>query len=438
MLARQQVLGILREVFERHGYEPLDTPALETAATLTGKYGEDEKLLYRFQDHGGREVGLRYDLTVPLARVAALHANELVLPFKRYHIAPVWRGDRPQRGRFREFYQCDVDTVGSPSMLADAEAIATVTEALERLGFPEFTIQINHRRIISGLARLAGVPEAGAGTVYRSVDKLDKIGPEGVRRELVERGVDAAAAERVLALVTLGGGDEAILAELRARARDFPEVGAGVEELERLLGFLAALAVPRARYALRLAMVRGLDYYTGPVFEIAVARPRVGSIGGGGRYDGLIGAFSGRDVPATGFSLGLERIFEVIAEFDLLPGPGTVAQVLVAILRERGEGDGDGAAPDAGTAAALGLVTALRAAGLRAEVYPNERRGLRDQLTYAGRKGVPLVALAGEDERARGMVKLRDLRNGAERDVPRAELAEAARTLLTGERREPA
>ncbi|HEU5326597.1 MAG TPA: histidine--tRNA ligase [Thermomicrobiales bacterium] len=431
MLLRQQVLGILRDVFERHGYEPLDTPALEYAATLTGKYGEDEKLLYMFTDHGGREVGLRYDLTVPLARVAALHANDLVLPFKRYHIAPVWRGDRPQRGRFREFYQCDVDTVGSPSMLADAEAIATVTDALTALGFPEFTIQINHRKIISGLARLAGAPDEQAGTVYRSIDKIEKIGPQGVREELIARGVAATTADQVLELVQLRGDAATVLADLRARAENFPDVQTGVDDLTHLFGFLAALGLPRERYALQLSMVRGLDYYTGPVFEVAVERPKVGSIGGGGRYDGLIGLFSGRDVPATGFALGLERIFEVIGEYNLLPHVSSVAQVLVAILRAGGR-DGATADVDAGVAEALALVTELRAAGLRAEVYLNERRSLRDQLTYANRKGVPYVVFAGEDEQARGVVRVRDLAAGDERDVPRAELAATLAGLLKG------
>ncbi len=424
MLLRQQVLGILRENFERHGYEPLDTPALEHIATLTGKYGEDEKLLYRFTDHGGREVGLRYDLTVPLARVAALHANDLVLPFKRYHIAPVWRGDRPQRGRFREFYQCDVDTVGSPSMLADAEAIATVADSLRALGIPGFTVQINHRRIISGLARLAGVADDQAGQVYRSIDKIEKIGPSGVRAELIERGVDADAADRVLDLVTLRGDDAAVLAELRGRAANFPEVVSGVDDLEQLLRYLGALGIPREHYALQLSMVRGLDYYTGPVFEIAVEQPKVGSIGGGGRYDGLIGSFSGRDVPATGFSLGLERLFEVIGEFNLLPPVRTVAQVLVAVVRD---------SEDDGTASALALVTELRAAGLRAEVYLNERRGLRDQFNYANRKGVPYVLLVGGDERAQGTVKLRDLGSGEERAVKHGEVADLLGRLLAGD-----
>jgi histidyl-tRNA synthetase len=214
-----------------------------------------------------------------------------------------------------------------------------------------------------------------------------------------------------------------VLAELRGRAANFPEVVAGADDLERLLRYLDSFGIPRQHYALQLSMVRGLDYYTGPVFEVAVERPKVGSMAGGGRYDGLIGSFSGRDVPATGFSLGLERIFEVIGEYNLLPPIRTVAQVLVAIVRD-GEDDG--------TASALTLVTELRAAGLRAEVYLNERRGLRDQFNYANRRGIPYVLLAGGDERARNAVKLRDLTSGEEREIPRAEVADALLKLLGG------
>src|SRR5439155_5404735 len=272
--------------------------------------------------------------------------------------------DRPQRGKFREFYQCDVDTIGSPSMLADAEAIAAVAEVLARLGLPEFTIQINHRRIISGLARLAGVPERQARQLYRSIDKLDKIGADGVRAELVERGLDADVADRVLDLVTMCGDDQAVLADLRGRAAGDPDILKGIADLEQLLGYVAGLGVPRERYALRMSMVRGLDYYTGPIFEIIVERPNIGPISGGGRYDGLIGSFSGRDVPATGFSLGFERILEVIQEFNLLPTPETSVQALVAIVRDRAAEE---PATDPGTLAALAIVGELRAAGVRAD-----------------------------------------------------------------------
>lgn len=427
MLRRQQVTGILRDVFERHGFEPLDTPALEHLETLTGQYGEDEKLLYHFEDHGGRAVGLRYDLTVPLARVAALHANELVLPFKRYHIAPVWRGDRPQRGRFREFYQCDVDTVGSPSMLADAEAIATVSDALTGLGFREFRIHLNHRRLITGLALMAGIAPAEAGTVYRAIDKLDKIGASGVHEELVARGIAGGEAERVLELFTMTGTDATVLAGLRDGATNFPDVIAGLDDLERLLALVAALGVPPEQYGVRLAMVRGLHYYTGPVFEVTVEQPQIGSVSGGGRYDNLIGGFSGHDVPATGFSIGLERVLEVIDEFDLLPPPRRLVDVLVATVRARSE---PGQGIDAGLTLALATVTELRAAGLRADVYLNERRGLRDQFSYAERKGIPLVIVAGEDEAAGGPLKVRDLRGGEEVLVARRDLVPWVRAFL--------
>src|SRR5688572_10168092 len=216
MILRQRIIEIFRAIFESHGFEPLDTPAIEYLDVLTGKAGENEKLMYRFEDAGGREVGLRYDLTVPLARVVAMHQNDLVLPFKRYHIAPVWRADNPQRGRFREFWQCDADIAGSASPLADAEVIAIMAEVLEALGLPEFTIRISHRRLLESLGRAAGVPGAQASALYRSIDKLDKIGPEGVARELQAAGVTGEQAQRVLAFVTKRGEPLALLTELRA------------------------------------------------------------------------------------------------------------------------------------------------------------------------------------------------------------------------------
>jgi histidyl-tRNA synthetase len=214
MILRQRIITIFRDIFESHGFEPLDTPALEYLDVLTGKAGENEKLMYRFEDAGGREVGLRYDLTVPLARVVAMHQNDLVLPFKRYHIAPVWRAENPQRGRFREFWQCDADIAGSPSTLADAEVIAIMAEALEGIGIPEFTIQINHRRLLESLGRAAGVRDEQAVILYRAIDKLDKIGPDGVARELADAGVAVDHASRVLDLVTKQGEPLALLAEL--------------------------------------------------------------------------------------------------------------------------------------------------------------------------------------------------------------------------------
>jgi histidyl-tRNA synthetase len=267
MILRQRIIGLVREVFERHGFEPLDTPALEYLEVLTGKAGENEKLMYRFADQGGREVGLRYDLTVPLARVVAMHQNELALPFKRYQIAPVWRGENPQRGRFREFWQCDADIAGSPSMLADAEVVAVMAEALTAVGLPNFTIRISHRKLLESLGRAAGIADERATTLYRSIDKLDKIGPEGVGRELAGTGIAEAAVDRVLALVTATGEPAALLAELR---RELAEVAGGPEaiaELGELFALLPDFGVPPARYRLDPALARGLDYYTGPVLS---------------------------------------------------------------------------------------------------------------------------------------------------------------------------
>ena len=418
MLLRQYVIGTLRRIFEAHGFEPLDTPAVEYLATLQGKYGEDEKLIYRFQDRGERWVGLRYDLTIPLARVVAMHANQLVLPFKRYHMAPVWRGDNPQRGRYREFWQCDVDAVGSRSMLADAEMLQIVGEALDALGFRDFETQLNHRLILSSLAQYAGVPEEQARSIHRAIDKLAKIGPDGVREEMLAGGIPPTAAEAVLRLVAFEGDNADILAFLRKQLCETPEEIKAVDDLTALVEALAQAGVPEGRVRLTLHLARGLDYYTGPVHETVVREPKIGSIAGGGRYDELIGLFSGRAVPATGVSLGFERILDVIEELHLVEPPTTVTQVLVTVFAPGMAG------------ASLATATALRQAGLRAEVYLEPKRRLGDQLAYANRRGIPLAAIIGPDEAAAGQVKLRRLADGKEWDPPQAELPAVARQAL--------
>ncbi len=423
MLLRQRIIGTFREIFEQHGFEPLDTPAIEYLEILTGKAGENEKLMYRFEDAGGREVGLRYDLTVPLARVAAMHQNDIVLPFKRYHIAPVWRAEKPQRGRFREFWQCDADIVGSSSRLADAEAIAVMAEALAAIGLPQATIKINHRKILTALALLSGVDAARAGGVYRAIDRLDKVGADGVSRELIGLGVEPRSAAEILALVTKTGPADRLLSDLRQQLASTPGAIEAIDELEQVFAYLSRLGVPESAYTLDLALARGLDYYTGPVFEATVEQPKIGSVGGAGRYDDLIGTFLGRSIPATGMSLGIERIIEVVQEFGLLPVSASVVDVFVAAFPET-------------LAAAAEIARDLRTAGHRVDLSLLLNRGVGDQLKYAGRKGVPVAVIAGASELSAGTAALKDLQSGDQRTYPLIELPAAVALLLAEHRSE--
>jgi histidyl-tRNA synthetase len=410
MILRGRIIAIFRDIFERHGFEPLDTPTLEYLDVLTGKAGENEKLMYRFQDHGGREVGLRYDLTVPLARVVAMHQNDLVLPFKRYQIAPVWRADNPQRGRFREFWQCDADIAGSASMLADAEVVAIMAEALAAVGLPNFVIRISHRRLLQSLGLATGVPPELATTLFRSIDKLDKIGPEAVAAEMVGSGVDAAAAGRVLDLATMTGTPSELLDRLDRELEGVEIAAAALTDLRELFTYLPAFGVPADRYMLDLSLARGLDYYTGPVYEATVTQPKVGSVAGAGRYDNLIGDFLGRPIPATGISLGLERIIEVVQEYDLLPIPQTVAQVAVTVF-------------PATIADGARIASDLRLAGLKVDLSLQPNRSVGDQLKQAARKGIPFAVIAGEAELAAGAANLKDLQSGEQETLPLADLA---------------
>ncbi|MGQ9584495.1 MAG: histidine--tRNA ligase [Anaerolineae bacterium] len=412
-ILRQYVVGQIRQVFETFGFEPLETPALELWETLMGKYGpEAEKLIYEAQHPGGKErLALRYDLSVPLARVVAQYPD-LAKPFRRYQIAPVWRAERPQKGRYREFYQCDADIVGSASMLADAEVIHLIYEVLRRLGFAAFTIQISHRKLTTGLGQFAGVPESLLGGLYRAIDKLERIGLEGVREELLKAGIPSEAAGRLLTLLQTGGDDREVLRALREQMAEHPTALEGIAELEELLGYLEALGIPPARYRLNVSMVRGLEYYTGPVYETTVEEPRIGSITGGGRYDGLVGIFSQEAIPATGTTLGIERIIDVMEELKMYPPDlrGTVVQVLVAHFG------------GATVAEALRLAGDLRQAGWRTELYYEETI-IGDQIRYALKKGIPFVAILGPDEARAGTVALRNLETREQMTVPRAQAA---------------
>lgn len=402
MLLRQHVIATFRRVFERYGFEPIETPELEYLEVLTGKYGEDEKLIYHFEDRGGREIGLRYDLTVPLARFVASHRGELIFPFKRYHIAPVFRADRPQRGRYRQFWQCDADIVGTGSMMADAEVIMVWIDALSAVNIPGFVVHINHRKLLQSLAEVAGVPEEQATTIHRAIDKLSKIGRQGVLKEMVANGIAPEAAGRVLDLVELRGPAAEVLAEFRRRLVGNRLAEEGIAELEVLFRYLEEMHADPEAYRFDPSLARGLDYYTGPVMEAMSEEANIGSLGGAGRYDRLVGAFLGQDIPATGCSLGLERIIDVIQELDLLPMPNTVTSVLVTIFPGSYELE----------SYSLDFVSRLRRSGVNAEIYLDERRDLRRQGQYADKKGIPIVAFLGESEREAGVVNLRLMSSG--------------------------
>jgi histidyl-tRNA synthetase len=420
MIRRRHVVDRVREVFEAFGFGPLETPALEREETLLGKYGaEAERLMYSARHAEGKDrLALRYDLSVPLARVVAAH-QDLPKPFKRYQIAPVWRAERPQKGRYREFYQCDVDTVGAPGMLADAEIVQVVYEVLTRLGFSEFTIRLNNRKILNGIGQIAGVPADLLPGLYRSIDKLERIGLEGVQQELESNRIAGDAVGRLMTLLQVSGESHQVLGQLRDHLGRSVEAGEGIGELEEILSLLDAMGVARDRVRVDFAMVRGLEYYTGPIYETVVERPRIGSLTGGGRYDRLICLFTGRDLPATGTSLGIERIIDVMEERNMLPAGvrRTVTQALVTVF-------------DAALLpASLGLAGRLRQAGVNTEVFL-ERRPLSDQIRYADRTGIPVAIFLGPEEDRAGQVTLRHLRTGQERAVPAEQAAAAVRAWV--------
>jgi histidyl-tRNA synthetase len=444
---REYVIRVVREVYERYGFEPLETPAVENIETLLGKYGEEgNQLIFKILKRGEHErtgeadLALRYDLTVPLARVVAEYGERLPKFFKRYQIQPVWRADRPARGRFREFYQCDVDAVGSRSPAVEAELCAAAADALTRLGFTNFTIRLNHREALAGVLDRAGVAAGGHADALVALDKLDKIGAEGVAKEFAARGIPGeagvtllrffgglAALERSAEIVAgedaesqRAAFNEAALGRLLEFVGPHERGAAGVENLREILR-LAESAGAGARIKLDPSLARGLSYYTGAIMEISVP-DLAGSLGGGGRYDNLVGMFSGREVPACGFSLGLERIIVVMTERGMFPADlvETPADVMVSVWDEDSTGD------------ALALARELRAAGLRVDVYPEARDKVGRQFKYASARGVSFVAVAGPEERARGEVALKEMRTGEQRNVRREEAAAAVRESLGG------
>jgi histidyl-tRNA synthetase len=424
---REYVIGVVRDVYEKYGFEPLETPAFENIETLLGKYGEEgNKLIFKILKRGEHEhtgeadLALRYDLTVPLARVVAQYQSELPRFFKRYQIQPVWRADRPARGRFREFFQCDIDALGTTSLLVEVEILSAVSEVLLRLGFTDFKVRVNDRRLLAALLTRSGVPQYLQNEALIALDKLDKIGFDGVEREMAARGISAAAIAALLMVIRRAAEppkENAGHAWVLGPASAEP----GAQNLSEIVEFSEQTAAS-GKVVVDLSLARGLSYYTSTIIEINVP-DLAGSLGGGGRYDGLVGMFLGRDVPACGFSLGLERIIVVMAERNMFPPDvargGLDALVTIWNHETRAE--------------SLALAAELRKNGLRVDVYP-EADKLGKQFKYAVARDAPFVAILGDDERARGEVGLKDLRSGDQVSVRRSELAAVIRERLRPER----
>ena len=427
MRRREHVFNIIKKHFERYGFDPLGTPTLEKRETLLGKYGEDaQPLIYHAQHESGKEaLSLRYDLTVPLARVVAMHGNELPLPFKRYQLAPVWRAERPQRGRYREFYQCDADIVGSASISADAELIALLSDVLNSLGFgikgPSYQIRINNRKLLHGIGEYAGVDPSKLPDLYRSLDKYERIGLEGVKKELIEKGMANLVVDRLYQLLLLGGNNQEALDLLQIELKSIPSAQEGINELKSLNALLEAYSILPSNYLFDFTMVRGLGYYTGPIYEAIISKPNLGSISGGGRYDQLIGIFRRETIPTTGLSIGVERILDLMQELNLYPADLATcpSDVFVSFMDDRTK------------TAAISLSQELRAVGLRVEIHLDDLGDLGKQLRIADRKNIPFVIILGMNEMAQNTVTSKRMADGEQQVWPRENFAEEfARTFV--------
>ena len=416
MVGRNYIFSIVKDVFRKYGYQCIETPSMENLSTLLGKYGEEgDKLLFRIQNSGEKAVlapekGLRYDLTVPFARFVVQHQNEISFPFKRYQIQPVWRADRPQKGRYREFYQCDVDVIGSKSLLNELELVQMVDDVFGRMGI-RVCIKINNRKILAGLAEVSGQPDKLV-DITVAIDKIDKIGLDAVKQELFEKGLSEAAVAVIEPVLTLSGSTEEKLAKMRELLAG-SEVGLkGLDEVGTLFGLIAAAGISQP-VELDLSLARGLNYYTGAIFEVKALDFAIGSICGGGRYDDLTGIFGLPNMSGVGISFGADRIYDVLNGLNLFPQDATAAATV--LFTNMGEKE---------VAYVIPVAAALRAAGIACEIYPDNTK-LKKQFEYADRKGIPFLAIVGDQEVADGTVTLKNLASGEQRAIAKEALAEA-------------
>jgi histidyl-tRNA synthetase len=440
MVKRNHIFNTIGSVFKKYGYQEIQTPTMENLTTLTGKYGDEgDKLIFKVLNSGDylsnipaeklesrnsqlliseiSEKALRYDLTVPFARYVVMHRNEISFPFKRFQIQPVWRADRPQKGRYREFYQCDADVVGSESLINEAEFVLIYHEALSKLGLRDFTIKINNRKILSGIAEIIGKPELIVDMTV-AIDKLDKIGLDGVSKELIERGFDADDIEKLKPIILLTGSNEQKLDSLRAVLSSSETGLKGIAEIETIFEYLNLLTgnnpgTINKSLELDITLARGLNYYTGAIFEVKTNEVAMGSIGGGGRYDDLTGMFGLSDLTGVGISFGADRIYDVLEELKLFPESASEStRVLISNFDEAAE------------KYALPLLHILREKGISAEIYPSPAK-LKKQMTYADDKNIPFVILIGSDEMETSLLTLKNMKSGEQQKLSTEQIIEA-------------
>ncbi|WP_224483245.1 histidine--tRNA ligase [Robertkochia aurantiaca] len=431
---RNYIINIIRSRFELFGFMPIETPSFENSETLLGKYGDEgDRLIFRILNSGDflrkadeaayssgdstglaasiSEKALRYDLTVPFARYVVMHQNEIDFPFKRYQIQPVWRADRPQKGRFREFYQCDADVVGSDSLWQEVEFIRLYDAVFSDLNLEGVSIQINNRKVLAGIAEVIGAKDRLIDFTV-ALDKLDKIGAEGVKKEMAEKGISQEAIEKVQPLFTLTGDNESRMQVLRDLLRDSATGTQGLDELDFVLKAIDSLPLSNAALKLNVTLARGLNYYTGAIFEVSAPEGvSMGSIGGGGRYDDLTGIFGLKGVSGVGISFGLDRIYLVLEELDLFPA--SVAQTTKVLFLNFGDKE-----------ALYGMkaVAALRAEGVKAELYPDDAK-MKKQMSYADKRNIPFVVLAGTKEMEDGVYTLKNMKTGEQQQLNLSELS---------------
>ena len=432
MAKRNYIFNTIRDVYHLYGFQQIETPSMEMLSTLMGKYGEEgDKLLFKIQNSGDYfsgitdeellsrnaaklaskfcEKGLRYDLTVPFARYVVMHRDEITFPFKRYQIQPVWRADRPQKGRYREFYQCDADVVGSDSLLNEVELMQIVDTVFTRFGI-RVCIKINNRKILTGIAEIIGEADKIV-DITVAIDKLDKIGLDNVNKELAEKGISEEAIAKLQPIILLSGTNAEKLATLKTVLSDSETGLKGVEESEFILNTLQTMGL-KNEIELDLTLARGLNYYTGAIFEVKALDVQIGSITGGGRYDNLTGVFGMAGVSGVGISFGADRIFDVMNQLDLFPKDNmTTTQILFVNFGKQEE------------RYCLPLLKQLREAGINAEIYP-EAAKMKKQMTYADKKEIPFVALIGENEMQEGIISLKNMLSGEQHNVTMEELVE--------------